>query len=247
MRQEDIYVFNPEYLLKPDKNRILITRRSSDPRVSDFIGFVHPVYAIILSLFNGEKGLAGVTAEAASFSLYLGESKYKEYRVTLEKLEQLKMRLEGLKKQYWGDININFSGYYDKKGVIDKTPDEKRKSFGERARCSGNFYSFTILPDGKVTICEELYWHPKFIIGDLSRQSIKEVWNSGRALELYNISRDQVRDESKCKSCPEFDTCHKTKGVCWKEVLYAYGDENWDYPDPKCPYAMKPYREYYLS
>jgi len=66
MKQEDIYVFNPEYLLKPDKNRILITRRSNDPRITDFIGFVHPVYAILLSLFDGEKELAGVIRSAVS-------------------------------------------------------------------------------------------------------------------------------------------------------------------------------------
>jgi radical SAM protein with 4Fe4S-binding SPASM domain len=209
---------------------------TNDGNISQLLDF-------LLSL----KNIKRINMGAAAFSLYLGESKFKEYRANLEKLEQLKMRLEDLKKQYWGDITINFSGYSDKNGVIDKAPEEKKKSFGERARCSGNFYSFTILPDGKVTICEELYWHPKFIIGDLSKQSIKEVWNSKPALELYNISRDMIKDESPCKTCPEFDPCHKTKGVCWKEVLYAYGEENWDYPDPKCPYAVKPIREYYFS
>jgi radical SAM protein with 4Fe4S-binding SPASM domain len=193
------------------------------------------------------KNIKRINMGAAAFSLYLGEAKYKEYRVSLEKLEQLKMRLEDLNKQCWENITINFAGYSDKNGLIDKAPEEKKKSFGERARCSGNFYSFTILPDGKVTICEELYWHPKFIIGDLSKQSIEEVWNSKPALELYNISRDMIKDKSPCKTCPEFDPCHKIKGVCWKEVLYAYGEENWDYPDPKCPYAVKPIREYYFS
>ena len=193
------------------------------------------------------KNIKRINMGAAAFSLYIGEAKYKEYRANLEKIEQLKIKLEVLKKKYRESISVNFSGYYDKNGVIDKTPEEKRKSFAERARCSGNFYSLTILPDGKVTVCEELYWHPKFIIGDLTKQSIKEVWNSESALELYNISQDMIRNESVCKSCPEFDPCHKNKGVCWKEVLYAYGEENWDYPDPKCPYATKPRREFYLS
>ncbi len=44
-----------------------------------------------------------------------------------------------------------------------------------KPRCSANFYAFVILRDGKVTICEELYLHPKFIIGDLKKQSIMEV------------------------------------------------------------------------
>jgi len=201
----------------------------------------------LLDFLLNLKNIKRINMGAAAFSLYLGEAKYKEYRASLEKIEQLKSKLEDLKKEYLGTISVNFSGYYDKNGVIDRKPEEKKKSFGERARCSGNFYSFTILPDGKVTVCEELYWHPKFIIGDLTKQSIEEVWNSEPALELYNISQDMIRNESSCKNCPEFESCHKDKGVCWKEVLYAYGEENWDYPDPKCPYATKPLREFYLS
>lgn len=26
---------------------------------------------------------------------------------------------------------------------------------------------------------------------------------------------------------------------CWAEILKAYGDENWDYPDPRCIKAPK--------
>ncbi len=193
------------------------------------------------------KNIKRINMGAAAFSLYRGESKFKEYKADLEQLEQIKQRVEDLKSQYSGSIDFNFSGYYTKHDLVEKAPGEKEKNFSERARCSGNFYSFTILPDGKVTVCEELYWHPKFIIGDLTQQSIEEVWNSPRALELYNISKDMIRAESACKTCEDFDPCHKNKGVCWKEVLYAYGEDNWDYPDPKCPYAIKPSREYYFT
>jgi hypothetical protein len=41
------------------------------------------------------------------------------------------------------------------------------------AECSANSSHIFILPDGKVTIGEQLYWKPHFIIGDLSRQTIK--------------------------------------------------------------------------
>ena len=26
---------------------------------------------------------------------------------------------------------------------------------------------------------------------------------------------------------------------CWAEVIKAYGDEHWDYPDPRCKLAPK--------
>lgn len=35
---------------------------------------------------------------------------------------------------------------------------------------------FVILPDGRVTACEERYDHPAFLIGDLRRQSVAEMW-----------------------------------------------------------------------
>lgn len=38
---------------------------------------------------------------------------------------------------------------------------------------------FVILPDGRVTVCEEHYDNPAFLIGDLRRQSAAEMWPGG--------------------------------------------------------------------
>jgi radical SAM protein with 4Fe4S-binding SPASM domain len=103
------------------------------------------------------------------------------------------------------------------------------------------------LPDGKITLCEELYWLPQFITGDLMKQSIKQAWNSEKALALYHFSQDLVREQIACKACKDFDRCHQTRGVCWKQVLYAYGKENWDYPDPRCPYAPEPFNRFWIE
>ena len=105
------------------------------------------------------------------------------------------------------------------------------------ARCSANFSHMVSMPDGKVTLCEQLYWNPRFIIGDLSTQSIEEVWNSPRALELAFPKKNNFRDNSACKKCIIFDTCYTSHNKCYADVLKAYGDENWDYPDPRCNYA----------
>jgi hypothetical protein len=34
--------------------------------------------------------------------------------------------------------------------------------------------------------------------------------------------------------------------VC-NEILHAYGDEKWNYPDPKCPYAPTKMRSFYVE
>ena len=54
---------------------------------------------------------------------------------------------------------------------------EKGSRSFQGSRCSANYSNLFILPDGKVSICEQLYWNPRFIIGDLTKQSIKEVWS----------------------------------------------------------------------
>lgn len=94
-----------------------------------------------------------------------------------------------------------------------------------------------ILPDGKVTICEQLYWNPKYIIGDISVQSIVEVWNSERALQLAFPKREDFRDISACKKCKIFDECYAYPNRCIVDVLKGYGQENDDFPDPRCAKA----------
>jgi hypothetical protein len=49
------------------------------------------------------------------------------------------------------------------------------------------------------------------------------------------------------KSCEQFEACHKINGVCWKQVIIAYGYDKWDYPDPRCPKAPKPVRRFWLE
>ena len=94
-----------------------------------------------------------------------------------------------------------------------------------------------ILPDGKVTGCEQLYWLPRFIIGDVSVNTISEVWNSPAAEELLNMKRTAVQSGSPCKACKLFEPCFHARNRCWVDIIKAYGKENWDYPDPRCIYA----------
>lgn len=102
------------------------------------------------------------------------------------------------------------------------------------ARCSANYSNIMILVDGKVTICEQLYWNPYYIIGDITQQSIVDVWNSKRALELAFPKREDFRDISPCKACEIFEKCYAFPNRCIVDVLKGYGLENRDFPDPRC-------------
>ncbi|MCD8078850.1 MAG: radical SAM protein [Bacteroides sp.] len=129
-------------------------------------------------------------------------------------------------------LNLNLDDWILQKEYY--TAPEGSHSF-QGARCSALNNHMFVLPDGKVTICEQLYWKPQFIIGDLSTQSITEVWNSPRVQQLIHMKKQDIRKESRCHSCKPLDSCfNKDKNRCWSDILKAYGDENWDYPDPRC-------------
>lgn len=131
-----------------------------------------------------------------------------------------------------------FSIYSTDSSLFEKFNCESCKSplFNDK-RCRVLYDKCFVLPDGKVTICEELYWIPRFIIGDLKKQSIEEIWNSPEALSLFELSNREFREVSICKKCSDFDFCITNHKRCWMKIVKAYGRENWDYPDPHCEKA----------
>lgn len=180
----------------------------------------------------------------AGFSLYKSPEYYNSIKPSLESIEQIERYIQTLEVDN-PRINFIISSPDTKKDYTSKQ--HKEQHFDHRAVCTGNQRSFVILPDGKVTICEELYWHPDFIIGDLTKQSIMEVWESEKAVNLFNISQQKIRSMSICGKCDAFHDCRSYQGVCWKIVVGAYGMKNWDYPDPRCPKAPECHNKIYLE
>lgn len=72
---------------------------------------------------------------------------------------------------------------------------------GGRPACEANRHGFTILPDGRATVCEGLYDDPSMIIGDLRRQSVMEVWTSPRALALEGVEGEPGLAAGACRMC----------------------------------------------
>lgn len=109
--------------------------------------------------------------------------------------------------------------------------------FFHRSFCSGLYSSLYILPDGNVTICEQLYWNKQFIVGNIIEQTLEEVWNSDKAKSLYYIKQEDIPSDSLCHSCKHFNACRSTKQVCYREIIRKYGSDKWYYPDVNCPFT----------
>jgi len=102
-----------------------------------------------------------------------------------------------------------------------KAPERKEK-FPERSLCTGGRWGFTCIADGRVIPCDEIPVNEETVVGNLSHQSILEVWNSPR----FNMYLKPPREPFKgtvCYDCETFDVCHDDKGRCFRDSLKSYG------------------------
>ncbi|MBO4282233.1 MAG: radical SAM protein [Bacteroidales bacterium] len=200
----------------------------------------------LLTRLTAFHNIQSVSIAPAEYSLYKGYDQFQAYRTNRKQWEKVKACVSAFAESCKSPCIIDCQEISDSRKYFASV-DEKCASFPQRARCTGNISSLFILPDGKAGICEELYWHPKFIVGDVTTQSIRHVWESEKALSLYMLSQEKFRRKSVCSICPDFDPCHQRNGVCWKEIIEAYGEENHDFPDPRCPYAPPVTHKFYIS
>lgn len=210
-----------------DINSVITNLNSSEKDLKDLFDFLLPYQTI-----------RRVRINPCGYSLYK-PSHYTSLSLSVAQIKAVENFVNKCKSEYPFEIQV--SGYEDEQ--IYSQCDIRAKSFEQRAICTGNLRNAVLLPNGDITICEELYDHPAFVIGNIRTSSLSEIWNSPKALSLYNFSLK--KSDSVCHSCQNVKECRTKAGVCWKTVLMAYGMENWDYPDPRCPKAPYPYHKFY--
>jgi radical SAM protein with 4Fe4S-binding SPASM domain len=144
--------------------------------------------------------------------------------------------------QYPFSVNISL-GSRKTKYINDKTI--KEENYKKRSLCTGNVRQVFILPDGGVTICEELMFNPNFLLGNIIEEDLQTIWKKNR---LKHLEEKATYLNSRCGKCKSFSDCKgsESRGVCWKEILHAYGEDKWNYPDPKCPHAPTDMRPFYV-
>lgn len=116
-----------------------------------------------------------------------------------------------------------------------KFPGEnKAEKWEKRAFCSGGRSSITITPDGKVVLCDTVPQEGEFIVGDISSQSIMDVWNSDELLGFTYPQQEKFKDTA-CYNCTMRTDCHGRIGYCFRDTYFNYGTIYG--PPPKCPHA----------
>lgn len=190
----------------------------------------------LYSFFEDKKNLLFWEIREAMFSHFIREC---DFQALMAPKEVLK------------NINTYIKSNIEKKApfpVITRRSESSRKYFQTKngckyfigRHCTALNSHFFVLPDGKCTICEQLYWNANFIIGDLNNDNIMDVWNSQRSKELLTIKQENINVKSACHDCKLFNDCFIiTRNRCWSDIIKAYGASNWDFPDPRCCYAPK--------
>lgn len=165
-------------------------------------------------------------------SLY-SNNEFESIKLEEKEREEVFSHLEELKKRK--NLKVKIDKTYLNRGFF--TAEKGSKSF-PGPTCSANRSHMYILPDGNVTICEQMYWKKRFNIGNILKNSIQEVWSSDASLKWVNMAKEDFSDKSACKNCDLLNECYNLyPNKCWADVLKVYGDENWDYPDPRCKKA----------
>ena len=114
------------------------------------------------------------------------------------------------------------------------TPESRWESFPHRSMCSAGRWGFIIHSDGKVTLCDEMPLNDWNVVGDVTHQSILEVWQSPRIDQLLNPPMEQFKDTA-CADCADFTECANAPGRCFRDAQKSFG--TYFAPSPNCPRA----------
>lgn len=149
-------------------------------------------------------------------------------------LEWLKETVLPLKPKYLPMLIDSTADYLSPLYYPWEDTQRRFQEFSSRNLCGAGGTAMAIYPDGKVTGCEQAAADPDRVLGDLSYQSIEEVWNSESLMTTIHPSKDKFKGQV-CQECLDFYVCHNGKGRCYIEADKAYGTNY--APMPTCPKA----------
>lgn len=225
-----------EYLSEVEKFFRSMSDEGVDFRIATVLTEINYSLEEISELYNFISQFSTIkswTIRCAMKSLYSNVS-FKTVRLSSNEIEDIDNLLKKLNEK--SSFEISYELYIEDKYFKGENGSPSFKN----ARCSANYSNIMVLPDGKVTICEQLYWNPNYIIGDVTQQNLHDIWNSEKALSLSVRCREDLQISNPCKTCDLLDKCNSYPNRCITDVIKAYGEENSDYPDPRCIKAPKP-------
>jgi len=118
----------------------------------------------------------------------------------------------------------------------DYTQEEKEEKWKPTGACTAFTETLHITPDGICIPTEEMLQSEHYVLGNVTNNTIQEVWDSERFDRVRRPSRELFK-RTACYTCSEYDVCHYQLGYCFRDAYKAYGTPF--APPPACPKAPK--------
>lgn len=115
--------------------------------------------------------------------------------------------IAGEVKKRWPEATCNINDMVSGRVDKDLTKYEvKDRDFSNRQSCVQAHARMIVLHDGLVQMCCPDIGS-KLIIGDIKTQSIRQIWNSSKAIEIRESLKNKTAFENDpCKSCPSHES-----------------------------------------
>jgi radical SAM protein with 4Fe4S-binding SPASM domain len=88
--------------------------------------------------------------------------------------------------------------------------------------CVNGILSLSIMPNGKVVLCDHMPDVLEYCYGDLKKQSIEEIWSGEIRNNLIYPKKENFID-TPCENCEHFSICLK-KTACRKQSVLEHGN-----------------------
>jgi radical SAM protein with 4Fe4S-binding SPASM domain len=155
-----------------------------------------------------------------------------------ESFDWLKEQMEDLKEEFPEDKDkLSLQN-----GELTREPQSqeiREAAWKNRSLCTAGRTAMMVCADGKVIPCEQMPETEEYFVGDLSRQSIEEVWNSDKLKALtYGVPRERFEGKA-CYDCDEREECHLKMGYCIRDVALLRGTIY--HPPANCPKVEVPF------
>ncbi len=166
-------------------------------------------------------GVREISFVSASKSYYRDNTKI---LLNDKEITEVEESINNIRKKY--PITIYWQ---DAKMESFKTIEEWEK----RTICSAGRSSLIIMPNGDISICEQMPYRDEYIFGNMLKDSLINVWNSKKLLSFIYPNKDRFAKNSLCYNCDYFYRCN-IKGRCFRDALFYYST-----PFDAPPYCFK--------
>jgi len=97
-----------------------------------------------------------------------------------------------------------------------------KNDWDDRAQCSGGRSTCIVKPNGDVMLCGEIPHKCQYVVGNILKSDLKEIWHSEKLDKLLHPEKKMFIG-TPCFNCNDFISCTHGQGYCYRSSLIGFG------------------------